>query len=257
MSKFLDLTGLTHFYEKLKEKFIKSDLSNLSNGSIDGTKLKASTITEDKLAAAVVTKLNSSGGSTKLKALHVELNTAGDSVDYDGTSEVSFGYGEIVNTENMNNAFNGYMSIEADYFPLIRINEADEDSTQGITIFEYGENNDPSIIINSSGINSKNGFYETSDERKKNFSGDIKIDFNKLKTIPKKYFTWKSDKENKLNIGTSAQEVQKVYPELVKDHNGELSVDYAKLSIVALAAVDKLNEEIELLKKEIEVLKSK
>jgi hypothetical protein len=32
------------------------------------------------------------------------------------------------------------------------------------------------------------GFYETSDERYKTFENDIKVDFDKLKNIPTKYF---------------------------------------------------------------------
>lgn len=92
------------------------------------------------------------------------------------------------------------------------------------------------------------GFYETSDARMKNFSTTIKCDLDKLSQLPKKYFTWKSDTTNKLHIGTSAQAVQEIYPELVnEDENGTLSIAYDKLSVVALAAVDKLYEEIKTL----------
>ena len=50
--------------------------------------------------------------------------------------------------------------------------------------------------------------------------------------------------------------IKKVYPELVAtDKNGNYSVSYDKLSIVALAAIDKLHEENLELKKEIEELK--
>lgn len=96
----------------------------------------------------------------------------------------------------------------------------------------------------------------TSDERLKNFENNIEIDFNKLKKIPKKYFTWKQDDEKKLNIGTSAQEIEKLYPEIVgnflnDDGENYKSVDYSKLSIIALAAIDKLNERIEYLENKL------
>ena len=83
--------------------------------------------------------------------------------------------------------------------------------------------------------------YSSSDERLKNFSDDIEIDFDKLLNIKKKYFTWKDD-DGKQHIGTSAQDIQEIYPELVTENieTGYLSVDYAKLSIIALAAIDKL-----------------
>lgn len=105
--------------------------------------------------------------------------------------------------------------------------------------------------------------YTTSDERLKNFGSNVECDLDKLSNVPKKYFTWKNDKEKKVQIGTSAQELQKLYPEIVTtDTNGNLGVAYERLSIIALAAVDKLHSEnkelrpeIELLKKEIEDLK--
>ena len=103
------------------------------------------------------------------------------------------------------------------------------------------------------------GFYESSDMRLKTFLSDIKIDFEKLRQLPKMYFTWKSDEKDMpdLHIGTSAQEVQKLFPELVNDVNGYLTVAYDKLSIIALKAVDDLYEMIVELKKQNSKLKSK
>ena len=61
----------------------------------------------------------------------------------------------------------------------------------------------------------------------------------------------------KLQIGTSAQEVQKLYPELVSSNEGVLSVAYDKLSILALKSIDELYEMIVNLKSENEELRNK
>ena len=110
--------------------------------------------------------------------------------------------------------------------------------------------------ITGLGTVSAKGFYETSDENLKWFTGEIPVDFEQLKTIPKEYFIWRN-RETPINIGTSAQKVQKVYPELVMESEGHLSVDYAKLSIVALKAIDLLNDKIEKFDEKIERLDDK
>lgn len=85
--------------------------------------------------------------------------------------------------------------------------------------------------------------YTTSDERLKDFEGDVEVDLEKIKTLPKKYFRWKEHPERGRTLGTSAQALQEIYPELVATRtDGMLSVNYEGLAIVALAAVDKLAE---------------
>lgn len=87
-------------------------------------------------------------------------------------------------------------------------------------------------------------YYESSDIRLKNFIKDVSVDLNKIRAIPKKYFTWKKD-TSLIQIGTSAQAVQKLYPELVSSNtNGYLSVDYSKLSVIALKGIDELYDMI-------------
>ena len=99
-------------------------------------------------------------------------------------------------------------------------------------------------------------YYQTSDERLKDFHGDIEVDFEKLKNIPKKYFTWKADENSELELGTSAQKLLEVYPELVSSgEENKLTVDYARLSIVALKAIDKLHEENMTLRNELNEIK--
>lgn len=108
-------------------------------------------------------------------------------------------------------------------------------------------------------IDATSGFFETSDSRLKNFLNEISIDFDKLSQLPKMYFTWKADEKEMpdLQIGTSAQELQKLYPELVRETDGHLTVAYDKLSIVALKAIDELYTMITELKKQNSKLKSK
>lgn len=114
---------------------------------------------------------------------------------------------------------------------------------------------DASGVFTGGRMNAAGGFFQTSDARKKDFGSNIEIDFNALKSIPKKYFEWKDNPEAGQQIGTSAQDLLRVYPSLVnKDKNGYYSVDYARLSIVALAAIDKLNNKIEELENKIESL---
>lgn len=97
-------------------------------------------------------------------------------------------------------------------------------------------------------------FSESSDERLKDFKEDIKLDFEALKKLPKKYFEW-IEKPGKLELGTSAQEVQKLYPEIVLEgKDGYLSVDYSKLSVVALKAIDELYDKNKELEERIERL---
>ena len=99
------------------------------------------------------------------------------------------------------------------------------------------------------------GFFQESDERLKDFENDIQIDLDKLKELPKKYFTWKNDTDKKLNIGTSAQELQKLYPEIVSENDeGNLIVEYDKLAIIALAGIDKLQDKYD---KKIQELEDK
>ena len=126
------------------------------------------------------------------------------------------------------------------------------DGTDGTnSIIEvYGSNKTKKTVITGGST-----ALTSSDERLKDFLDDIPIDFNDLKQLPKKYFVWKDNSEGDLQIGTSAQAVEKIYPELVKtDENGYKSLEYAKLSIIALAAIDKLNERIEYLENKLKEL---
>ncbi len=78
----------------------------------------------------------------------------------------------------------------------------------------------------------------------------------KLNNINVVGFNWKDGADKKRQIGFIAQEVEKVFPELVfEDDKGYKSVDYSKFSAILLGAVKEQQKQIEELKSEIKTLK--
>ena len=86
-------------------------------------------------------------------------------------------------------------------------------------------------------VNASQGFFQTSDERQKNITGELDLDktyelIDKCQTI---IYTLKDDESNKQEIGLIAQEVQKFFPELItEDERGILSLDYSRLTVIIL-----------------------
>lgn len=113
-------------------------------------------------------------------------------------------------------------------------------------------------IITSGEISATNGFYESSDERLKDFSEKVSVELDKLSELKKNYFTWKDSENKELQIGVSAQEIRELYPEIVSEQdNGILTVAYDKLSVIALAAIDELHKKNKELEERLTALENK
>jgi hypothetical protein len=66
-------------------------------------------------------------------------------------------------------------------------------------------------------------------------------------------FTFKTDKENKIHYGFLAQEVEKIYPELVKDRDlGYKTVNYIEMIPLLLLKMKDMQNEINILKNKLD-----
>jgi len=118
----------------------------------------------------------------------------------------------------------------------------------------------------SGGVYLSNGatsWTANSDERLKNINNNINNAVEKLMTLRAVNFSWKSDKTNKENLGLIAQEVEKVFPQVIdknKLNNGVdkkldeteyLGVRYQDLVPVLVKAIQEQQSQIEELKAKI------
>jgi hypothetical protein len=96
-----------------------------------------------------------------------------------------------------------------------------------------------------------------SDERLKNINSNIDNALNKLLTLRAINFSWKNDETNKENLGLIAQEVEKVFPQIIgkssisngleknnSDDTEYLNVRYTELIPVLVKAIQELNERL-------------
>jgi len=97
--------------------------------------------------------------------------------------------------------------------------------------------------------------YQTSDDREKDYVSDLSVSLEDVSKIKKARFLWKGG-DGTMQIGVSAQSVAEVFPEVVSENNGRLSVSYEKLSVIALSAIDSLSKKISELEKRVADLES-
>lgn len=92
-------------------------------------------------------------------------------------------------------------------------------------------------------INASQGFFQTSDIRKKNVVGDISLEraYDLVDKCQDILYTLKDS--NLRQVGMIAQEVQQFFPEIISiDKYGYLSIDYSRLTVIILRVLkDVLN----------------
>ncbi len=98
-------------------------------------------------------------------------------------------------------------------------------------------------------------FYASSDFRLKNILTHPNYSAKQLASLPLVKYTWKDKENDSIHLGSIAQDVERIIPEVVNiDNKGYKSLDYATLGAIGVIS---LAREIVKLKKEIKELKSK
>lgn len=249
-----DYINKLDFAKNTYEFFKSLNINNSNNEPAKGIFLpfndgkKAHVIYNDSLNKLNIKAINSyeDFNSTQLSST-INIDTKDSTINMDSNIN-------IYTKDNNISGNNKSIKLKSNNVELIAINAKIKLNDSGKVNVEGNTDFKGNIGVSGS-VSSSLGFYQTSDERLKEYKGDINVDLDKLLLLPKKYFTWKLDKNGKMEIGTSAQEVQKLYPELVsKDSEGKLVVAYDKLSIVALRAIDVLNSKNKELEARIERL---
>jgi hypothetical protein len=101
--------------------------------------------------------------------------------------------------------------------------------------------------------------FSVSDKRLKKDFIDLHFNWNDFMTIKPLSYRFKNQKGNKKSIGFIAQDIQKIYPELVSYTKDEdiYHMNYSGFGTIAIKAVQELKKEVDLLKKENIILKEK
>lgn len=117
--------------------------------------------------------------------------------------------------------------------------------------------NSGKIEVPNGQVNAKNGFYETSDARLKTDVQIAELDYDQiLDKIRPVLYHWKFDQEGPLELGFIAQEIQELVPQVVSGEK-QLSVNYAKLSTVALGACKHLMQRLNQLENRVKDIEEK
>ena len=107
-----------------------------------------------------------------------------------------------------------------------------------------------------------NDYYSSSDIRYKNIIKHSCIDLSNLAALPLFLYTWKDKRDNTIHIGSSAQAVEQVIPQLVTENStGFKSLNYSILGTVAgITACKELvtqKSELQQLKEKVKQLEDK
>lgn len=114
---------------------------------------------------------------------------------------------------------------------------------------------DPQVEFRSDVLSSSGTIQFTSDSTEKKNIVSIENAIDKIKKLEGVNYRWKDDRDTCIHAGFIAQEVEKVLPNLVKEHDGVKTISYIEAIPYLTEAIKTLSKEIEEQQKEIAVLR--
>ena len=124
----------------------------------------------------------------------------------------------------------------------------------GASQYNFAKNNSIKAWIRD------DGEYRVSDKILKTDLQDLESvlrKVNKLRPVRFRFTTGRKDTANKPSIGFIAQEVEVQFPTLVGQSEGILGLDYGKLGVLAIKAIQELSTELSELRETIELKEKK
>lgn len=245
-------------------------------GSLTGTGMSAVSFGAIPSASALYSGIVTTGDQTfagiKTFNSDIKLNSSKKAYfNYSSTYTGSSNY--VAGSSTTNLALNGYSTItfaiaSETKFKLTSSALHPQTSgglTLGTTSYKFGNVYAASIGTSSyrctygyfsNSVYAASGFYESSDERLKRVLNPVKVNLDDLSKIRKVYYLWKNSDSKDRQLGVIAQDIQKLYPELVDTdkETGFLSLAYDRLSVLALEAIDVLYKEHKKLKERVDEL---
>ena len=249
---------------------------NLASGS-SSTAMGRGTIASGFDSTALGANTNASGGASTAMGSFTTANGGASVAMGSGTS--AFGYGSTTTggSTTASGDFStamGSFTIASDFSSLVlgQYNSVGSTVTANAsefsldnTAFVIGnglswENRSDALVIKFNGDATLAGNLNiNSDARLKANIVSLGSTLSKLLQIDGKSYTMKKDESERQKIGLLAQDIEKVFPELVSESHGVKSVNYQGLVPVLINALKEQQNEIEILKQqqsEIDELKT-
>ena len=184
------------------------------------------------------------GWTTASGSKSIAMGTSSESNQY-----ASFTYGfDLENNDDYSVVLGKYNEPFNSGTSLIVGNGTSSSRSNAMVVYENGD------------VEIAGNLTENSDIRLKNNIKSIGSSLKKINNLNPVYFNFKNKTfyPKGKQIGLIAQEVKKIFPEFVRsDENGFLSVNYSKMSVILIKAIQEQNKLIERLDEENRELKEK